>query len=330
MYPLRFQPLYRHYLWGGRRLETVLGKQLGDGDHYAESWEIVDRGPDQSVVENGPWAGRTLHDLIVEQPLEMLGAAADQRTCPLLFKFLDAQQPLSLQVHPNDDQAGRLTPPDRGKTEAWYVLHAEPGSVLYAGLKRGFDEPALRREIQRGTAELCLHRLQPRPGDCIFIRAGVPHALGAGLVIAEIQQASDTTYRLYDWNRVGPDGQPRPLHVDQALAVIDFEAGPPGIQTLQPTSDPRRTRLVECDKFVWDRWQCADTVELGGDGRFHIVAVTSGRLRVSGEPSGRPLCRGQTLWIPAAASPVQFTAQEPSELLDAYLPAAGPKPLARR
>src|SRR5207245_2472669 len=111
--------------------------------------------------------------------------------------------------------------PDLSKTEAWVVLHAEPGSLIYAGLKRGFDRAALQREVQRGTTELCLHRLEPKPGDCLFIPAGTVHALGAGLLVAEIQEASDTTFRLFDWNRVGPDGNPRPLHVEQALATID-------------------------------------------------------------------------------------------------------------
>ncbi len=273
LYPLRFRPLFRRYVWGGRRLQTTLGKALPEGDDYAESWEIVDHGADQSVVAHGPLAGRSLHDLVDEFGAQLLGRHAPQVQFPLLFKFLDAHRNLSVQVHPNDEQASRLDPPDLGKTEAWVILAAEPGSKLYAGLKRGFDQAAFRREISRGTAELCLSQLAPQVGDCVFVPAGTVHALGAGLVVAEIQQASDTTYRLYDWNRVGVDGKPRPLHIEQGLQVIDYDRGPIVPQQPKPTQNSAVQRLVECDKFVLDRWQLKSRHTLGGDDRFHILAV---------------------------------------------------------
>jgi mannose-6-phosphate isomerase len=238
----------------------------------------------------------------------------------LLFKFLDANQQLSVQVHPNDLQAARQQPPDRGKTEAWYILHADAGSVIYAGLKRGFDEAALRREVQRRTTELCLHRIEPRVDDCVFIPAGVVHALGAGLMVAEIQQSSDTTFRLDDWNRLGPDGRPRPLHIDQALQVIDYRHGPVAVQRPQPTRVDHVERLVECDKFVWDRWRFRETVQLGGDDRFHLLAVVAGSIVVADDPTGQPLARGDTMLIPAACSAVRLNSADESVLLDAYLP----------
>jgi mannose-6-phosphate isomerase len=215
---LRFQPIFRRYLWGGRRLGTMLGKPIGPGDDYAESWEIVDHGVDQSVVRAGPLAGAALGQLVREQGAALLGRHAPQRGFPLLMKLLDCNRTLSVQVHPNDEQGARLTPPDRGKTEAWVVLAADEGSVIYAGLKSGVTRDDLAASLEHGTCAELLHAFAPRVGDCVFIPAGTVHALGAGLVIAEIQQASDTTFRLFDWNRVDAEGKPRPLHIEP-LAV---------------------------------------------------------------------------------------------------------------
>ncbi len=320
LYPLRFRNLFRRYLWGGRRLETVLGKQLGDGQDYAESWEVVDHGEDQSVIADGPLAGTTLGELVARRGEELLGRHHPQSRFPLLFKFLDANRDLSVQVHPDDEAAAKLDPPDLGKTEAWVILHADPGSLIYAGLKRGFDRAALEREVNRGTTELCLHRFEPQAGDCVFIPAGTVHALGTGLVVAEIQQASDTTFRLYDWNRVGPDGKPRTLHVQQALDAIDYDAGPVKSQTPRPTDRPHVSRLVQCDKFELDRWQLNGRESIGGDNRFHIVSVIQGEVCVSGETSAQPRAKGQTTLLPASIGPVELTANTSSLLLDMYLP----------
>ncbi len=325
LYPLRFEPILKRYIWGGRRLGTELGKPLGEGSDYAESWELVDRRDDESRVAAGPLQGAMLGQLVRDRGAELLGRHHPQPRFPLLIKFLDARQTLSVQVHPNDAQAARLTQPDLGKTEAWVVLAAEPGSLIYAGLKRGFDRPAFERELHRGTAELCLHRFEPRPGDCVFLPAGTVHALGAGLLVAEIQQSSDTTYRLHDWNRVGPDGQPRALHVEQALAVIDFERGPVDPVCSSAPNHRRqpgsRRRLIACDKFVLDRWNLTEPATVGQPDRCHILVVLSGAVNVAGDPAGRPLQRGETLLLPAALG---ATVIEPTEsaavLLDAYLP----------
>jgi mannose-6-phosphate isomerase len=318
--PLRFQPVFRRYLWGGRRLGTLLHKPIGPEEDWAESWEVVDHGQDQSVVADGPYAGQTLHALVVEHGQELFGRHHPQSQFPLLFKYLDAQWPLSLQVHPNDDYARRMTPPDLGKTEAWYVIDAAPGSVLYAGLKRGFDRAAVEREIARGTLELCLNVIEPKAGDCIFIPAGVPHALGAGLVIAEIQQASDTTFRLFDWNRVGPDGRPRALHVEQGLEVIDYDFGPVAPQTPAATDRPGVERLIACDKFVLDRAMVSESHALGGDDRCHIVTVTKGSVSLPTNAGEVTLSLGQTALLPAAAGSILAQGSSESELLDMYLP----------
>ena len=320
LYPLRFGPIFRRYLWGGRRLATVLGKSIGEGDDYAESWEIVDRGEDQSRLLAGPLAGKTLGELVGSHGEEIFGRHHPQKRFPLLFKLLDAHQKLSVQVHPNDEQAAELSPPDLGKTEAWVVLAAEAGSVIYAGLKRGFDRAAFERELLRGTCHLCLHSFEPHAGDVIFLPAGTVHALGAGLLIAEIQQSSDTTFRLFDWNRIGPDERPRQLHAEQALEVIDWNRGPVNPQTPAPTDRPHVERLVACDKFVLDRWRVDQPERLGGENQFHVISVVEGELDVAGDPLGRPLRRGDSMLLPAALGAVAISPCQPTVLLDAYLP----------
>ena len=318
LYPLRFHPIFRRYLWGGRRLES-LGKTLGPGNDYAESWEIVDRGADSSVVTDGALAGRTLGELVRNHRAELLGRHQSLDRFPLLFKFLDAHDRLSIQVHPDDARAARLDPPDLGKTEAWVILAAEPGSYLYGGLRRGIDRETLKREIARRTCELCVEYIEPHVGDCYFLPAGVVHALGPGLLVAEIQQASDTTYRLYDWGRVGPDGQPRKLHVESALEAIDYTHGPLAAQAPQPTDTLGVERLVQCDQFVLDRSSIDGTGSVGGDDRFHILAVVEGALEIAGDPAGRPLTPGDIALLPAAMVNTAVKARG-AVVLDAYLP----------
>ena len=324
-YLLRFQPLFRRYLWGGRRLGTMLGKAIGPGDDYAESWEIVDHGDDQSVVANGPLAGKTLGELVREQPAALLGEDFAANSFPLLFKFLDCNRTLSVQVHPNDEQGAQLDPPDLGKTEAWVVLAADPGSKIYAGLKPGVTPEQLAAAIAAGHCETCLHEFEARIGDCVFIPAGTVHALGEGLVIAEIQQASDTTFRLHDWNRVDSAGNPRQLHVEESLATIDYTRGPVASQRPQPVAVGRE-RLVECDKFILDRLTLADgaTATIGGDGSFHLLAVIEGELNVTTKGAGgttrETLSTGQTALLPVAVGEAQIASRAKTVLLDVSLP----------
>jgi mannose-6-phosphate isomerase len=317
---LRFRPILRDYLWGGRRLGTELGKPIGDMQRCAESWEVVDHGDDQSVVDGGPQNGAKLHDLVVQRGAALLGRNNPQRQFPLLLKFLDCQQTLSVQVHPNDEQGAKLDPPDLGKTEAWVVLAAEPGSKIYAGLKAGVDRSGLRRAIKRGECDHCLHVFEPKVGDCVLIEAGTVHALGAGLLIAEIQQASDTTYRLFDWNRVDRDGKPRALHIEQALDVIDFNRGP--VNPVRPTATGRKgvQRLAACDKFVLDRHQLDVSDRQPVDDRFHILAVVEGQIALQGEGGDHSLQRGASILIPASADEVLITPRGRATVLDMYLP----------
>ena len=323
LYPLRFEPIFRQYIWGGRRLGEVLNKPIGQGEDFAESWEVVDHGEDQSVVSHGPLAGQTLRQIASSHGDELFGRHAPQAQFPLLFKYLDCNRNLSVQVHPNDEQAARLDPPDLGKTEAWLILDAKPGSFVYTGLKPGFDLTAVKREVSAGRADMCLHKFEPQPGDCIFIPTGTVHALGQGLLVAEIQQASDTTFRLFDWNRLGADGQPRPLHISESLAVIDYQRGPVGPQEVREIESSQQQtveRLVECDKFILDRRKVSGDTNIGGDDRFHIISVITGEATLADDPAEKPLTLGQTALIPASVTAKLRPANDGTVLIDAYLP----------
>ncbi len=234
--------------------------------------------------------------------------------------MLDANRDLSVQVHPNDAQAAERGLHDPGKTEAWVILAAESTSVIYAGLKHGVDRRALQAAVSDGTCDRQLHQIRPRVGDCILLPAGTVHALGAGLVVAEIQQSSDTTYRLFDWNRLGPDGQPRQLHIEQALEVIDYQRGPIEPQSPQRAEHKHVERLAACDEFVLDRWTLAATASLPRDDRFHLLHVVEGQLQVEGDAAAEPLRRGETLLVPACASGAKLTPNGNVFLLDMYLP----------
>ncbi len=293
----------------------MLGKSIGPGDDYAESWELVDHGDDQSVVAHGLFAGKTLAQLLAEHGTELLGKHGGHKCFPLLFKFLDCNRTLSVQVHPNDAQGALLDPPDLGKTEAWIVLAADPGSKIYAGLKPGVTQQDLRAALESGTCDACLHTFEPRVGDCVFIQAGTVHALGAGLVIAEIQQASDTTFRLFDWNRVGADGQPRALHIEQSLEVTDYKRGPVDPQQPQATDQPGRERLVDCDKFVMDRCVIEQPLIIAGEDRFHLLAAIEGAVLVGEEE----IVAGETCLLPAAAGETKVVPQTKAVLLDIWL-----------
>ena len=319
LHPLLFQPVYRRYLWGGRRFATRLGRELPPGDDFAESWEVVDRAGDQSVVAAGPLAGRSLGELVRGSGPSLLGRHAGLASFPLLFKFLDACHDLSVQVHPDDARAATLVPPDKGKTEAWYVIDAAPGARLWAGLRAGVDRAALETALRAGRMDEVLHAVEPRAGDCIFVPAGTVHAIGAGLLVAEIQQSSDVTWRLHDWNRTGPDGKPRALHVDAGLdAVTRFE--PVGPATPIATADPAVRRLVECGHFIFDEVRPDGTWSVGGDDRFHLLAVVDGTVRFD-DAWGLPgLASGQTALLPASIGRQTIHAPGRATLLQVTLP----------
>ncbi|WP_165245342.1 type I phosphomannose isomerase catalytic subunit [Paludisphaera soli] len=306
--PLAFTPILRRLVWGGRRLGTVLGKPLGDGDDYAESWEVADYHDAVSVIRLGPLAGTTLRDLVHSRPAELFGRGREAAQFPLLVKLLDAREPLSVQVHP-DDELGRELADDRGKTEAWVVLAADPGARMYAGLKAGVAREELERAIRSGEVEPLLHAFEPKPGDCVLVEAGTVHAIGAGVLLAEVQQTSDATFRVFDWNRVDAEGKPRDLHVEQALRCIDFARGPVGPvapSALVLEDGDVREPLVRCRYFELERWTIESPAEMGRDDRFTILMVLEGEVRAPSPRGDLTFRKGETVLLPAAVGPTMI------------------------
>lgn len=325
MYPLTFHPIMKRIVWGGRRLGDLLGKPIGPGNDYAESWEIVDHGDNHSQVASGPLEGQTLRDIVRQRNESVLGTYAGIESFPLLLKYLDCNRVLSVQVHPDDNYARQMPQPDLGKTEAWYIVDAAPGSKIYAGLKAGVDRKSLQQAIDGGVTEDVLHVIEPQPGQCIFIPAGTVHALGGGLVVAEIQQSSDTTFRLFDWNRVGDDGRPRPLHIEQALDVTDYSIGPISPQTPQADPDGLET-LVRCDKFVlkqarFDSGSPDQKIVIGNFSSPVIMTVVKGNASLTDAQGWRCLAKiGESFLIPASASALEIAGVDDAVLLLAFLP----------
>jgi mannose-6-phosphate isomerase len=309
LYPLRFEPVFKSALWGGRRLAELFPGAPAEGP-IAEAWVLSDQGENVSRVAVGPLTGTTLRELMRMRRRELLGDLADRHdTFPLLLKFLDARESLSVQVHPNDELARTLASVPRGKTEAWVVLHAEPDASIYAGLRAAVTRDEFEHALAAGTIEDYLHGFPAKPGDCIFIPAGTVHALGAGVTIFEVQQTSDVTYRLYDWGRVDArTGRPRELHVDAALACIDFDAGPrqPTWPSLEASSPVWVERLVTCPYFELRRISGHRPIVAGGVGRCAILIVIAGRAHVRWQGQAFPLSTGDVLLCPAATVPCEL------------------------
>jgi mannose-6-phosphate isomerase len=322
LHPLRFEPIFKRLIWGGRRLATVLRKPIGEGSQYAESWEISDHRADVSRVADGPFAGSTLRDLIRFHGEELFGSAIGPRDqFPLLVKFIDAHQHLSVQVHP-DDARGRRLANDNGKTETWVILHADSGSKIYAGLKPGTTRGDLAAAIETGAVESLLHSFPARKGDCILIPAGTVHAIGEGVVLAEFQQMSDATFRLHDWNRVGADGNPRPLHIEESLESIDYGAGPvfPTEPTVEPIPGGTLERLSHSDYFSLERLTLTGSTTIGEADRFTILVGIDGEVEVRSAEVGVTLGLGQTLLLPASIGRCEVTPDGRSTFLTCVVP----------
>jgi mannose-6-phosphate isomerase len=267
---LQFSAIYQPRVWGGRRLETIFGRSLPTAGPYGESWELVDRPDHQSIVDAGSWAGVTLHELWTEHRAAVFGDGGrqpDAERFPVLIKILDCRDDLSIQVHPPADVAGRHG--GEPKTEMWFVAHAEAGASLYAGLKAGVTRPQFEEALRTGSVAGAVHRLHPNVGDSLFVPSGRVHALGAGLVVFEIQQNSDTTYRVFDWNRVGLDGRPRELHIEESLRSIDFADAEPALTPLGADV------LADCSYFRVTR---ARTGHPGPRGRARIIMPTNATM----------------------------------------------------
>jgi mannose-6-phosphate isomerase len=276
---IRLKPLYMERVWGGRTLESEYGRHLPDPSiPYGESWEIADRPGEQSVVLEGPFAGLTLNELWLKHRPEVFGSAApDTGRFPLLIKILDARDTLSLQVHPPLSEAAALQ--GEPKTEMWVIAAAEPDASLYAGVVPGTTRESFAAALADGTAATLVPKLPAKAGDFIFIPSGRLHAIGAGLLIFEIQQNSDTTYRVFDWNRVGLDGKPRALHVPESLRCIDFSDTTPSLGQAAPDG-----LLATCEYFTVHRREApaATGATVGNPGQFLMLGILSGQLTLAG------------------------------------------------
>ncbi len=320
-YPLAFHPRLKPRPWGGRALAELYQKPLPAGETVGESWEISDRPGDEVVIANGPLAGRDLRWLMEQHGPAVLGAArATGGRFPLLVKILDAREVLSVQVHPPAAVAGRLG--GEPKTELWYVTRAGPRARLWVGLKAGTTRAEFERRVREGTVAEVLHQIPVNVGDAMFLPSGRVHALGADLVIFEIQQNSDTTYRVFDWNRVGADGRPRELHLEAALASIDFTDFEPDLVGAPWQSDgPWCWRCLseqELFRVLELRTEGPASRVWAGD-RVVIFGVAAGALRVvpAGPGPDLALQPGQFALVPAAALPVELAARTGTTILAA-------------
>lgn len=284
--PLSFTPIYQERVWGGRALAKRLGRVIPEGVPIGESWDLVDRSDAQSVVDAGPCVGMTLHELWTRYRAELFGNDfPDGERFPMLFKILDANALLSVQVHPPEKQATLFG--GDPKTEAWVFLEADPGAEVYVGFRNGVTRADFESTLQNGEIEPLLHRIEVKAGDAMYVPSGRCHAIGAGCLIAEVQQNSDTTYRVFDWNRVGLDGKLRELHPKESLACINFDDHEPGL------AEQDGERIVACPFFRIARWALDQPRVVACDNASFFL-VMEGAV----ECAGRIFQTGSTFLLP--------------------------------
>lgn len=320
LYPLKFKPLYKQRIWGGQLLSDM-GKKLPEGEKIGESWEISGVEGDVSVVRNGALKGNSLQELIEIYMDEMVGEkcfAKYSTEFPILIKLIDAQDNLSIQVHPCD-QLAKERHNAYGKTEMWYVVDHEPGAQLMVGFNRKVDKELYKQYLEQGRLDDLLTKYEVHKGDTFFIPAGTIHAIGKGILVAEIQQTSDITYRVFDYNRVDKDGNHRELHTELALDAIDFSEGGKYLIKMDPETN-ESVNLVHCDYFDTNLLKVSGTAEK----RFEIFdtfvtyVCLDGKLKVKWEGGEESLSRGESMLIPASIT--HWSLEGEGTLLESYLP----------
>ena len=323
LYPLQFEPIYQYRVWGGRRLADVLSKPLPGDDPIGEAWILSDRDDHASRVAEGPLKGSTLQQLMEQAPEELLGRLAGRfDRFPLLLKFLDASQKLSVQVHPSDQQTAYLPEGESGKTEAWVVLKAGAEGRIYAGLRPGATVDVLRKALADKTIADHLASFEPTPGDAVLVPAGTVHTLG-DVVVFEVQENSDVTFRLYDWDRNDPKtGEPRPLQVDQALACVDFGQGEigPVKPVVEATTSSLRERLFRCEQFsVW-RIRGLSPFNVGARDVPRMLVGLGGEGRLEHAGKSYEISEGDVMLLPAILGPCLYHPHTDVTLLEIALP----------
>jgi mannose-6-phosphate isomerase len=304
LYPLRFEPIFKSNLWGGQRLPAYLKRAVEHDDPVGEAWVLSDVDGSPTPVADGPLVGSTLRSLMVDDAARIVGAAkVPQGRFPLLLKFIDARQELSVQVHPNDEQAAKLGSGLFGKTEAWVVLDSDPTtSRIYAGFAEGVTPNDFRAALETKSTPQTLHSFTPGAGDCVFLEVGTVHVIGANIMLFEVQQTSDITYRLYDWDRVdAKTKQPRELHIDHGLECANFQRGP--CRPVQPsvalTEGVRREALVRCGHFTLERHTSARPFLVGTAHQCRAVVCISGGGELESHGKRYPFSTGDVFLLPA-------------------------------
>jgi mannose-6-phosphate isomerase len=323
LYPLRFEPIYQYRLWGGRRLANLLSAPLPGTGPIGEAWLLSDRDDHPSLVANGPLKGRTLGQLLEQWPEQLLGKLSGRfRRFPLLLKFLDVRDTLSVQVHPADRQTKYIPAGESGKTEAWVVVEAGTKSRIYAGLKPGATTDTLQKALAKGAVADLLASFTPKPGDGVFIPAGTVHSLG-DVVVFEVQENSDVTFRLYDWDHVDArTGQPRPLQVDQAMACIDFAQGAIGPVTpvVEKAKPVLRERLFDCEHFGLWRLHAESPFIVGAAGTPRVLVCIAGDGQLEHDGANYGVGKGDVLLLPAVVGACFFQPHGAVNLLEISLP----------
>jgi mannose-6-phosphate isomerase len=323
LYPLRFEPQYQYRLWGGRRLADLLAAPMPDGP-IGEAWILSDRDDHASKVADGPLRGQTIGELMEHAQEQLMGTLVRRfDRFPLLLKFLDAQGMLSVQVHPGYGSAGALPAGEKAKTEAWVVLESGEESRIYAGLKPHTDTDILRKSLADGTLADHLVSITPEPGDAVFIPAGTVHSLGGDVVVFEVQQNSDTTFRLYDWGHVdAKTGSPRELQVEQALACIDFVDGAAGLvtPTVQATVPEERERLFDCDAFRLWRLHGESPFTVGAEGVPRVLVCTGGTGEIEHAGETYTVRKGEVWLLPAVVGVCTLRPSGSVALLEIAIP----------
>ena len=301
LYPLRFQPVYKDYIWGGDKIIRLYNRKEPPGI-YAESWEVSDRSDGMSVVAGGPLAGKSLRDVMQTFKSDLLGAKAQAQVFPLLIKLIDSRDRLSVQVHPDDETAKKYG--GEAKTEMWYALDAEPGAGVFAGLRPGVDAKALSEALRTNRFEEILIRIPVMKGDAILIPGGLVHSIDAGCLLLEIQQNSNTTYRIYDWNRVAANGKPRSLHGEEALRVIRWDASAHRkTQSHEPDSRGanRFWEVLRCPYFRMERMRLSEVLNRENTGSsFEVLFAASEKIMIRWDRSSESFERGASCLIPAS------------------------------
>lgn len=323
MYPIVFIPDFKERVWGGKKLKTQLGKEI-PYEFTGESWELAAHANGQSIVANGEYKGLTLQQLATQYGDIILGHEFKEGDkFPLLIKFIDAKNDLSVQVHPEDAYANIHENGELGKSEAWYVLQADEGASLVAGLIDGTTKDVFREKLKANQLEDVLAILEVKKGDVLNIPAGLIHAIGSGVLLAEVQQNSDTTYRVYDWGRVGLDGKPRELHVDKSLDVIDFEnkhSKELVVGTTTKYEGYQITEFVNCDYFVLEEVIVQDRMTVKKGDFFEIYMLVDGSCTIEYGKECLEVKLGDTLMIPSSMVEYSVKTKDKAILVKTYLP----------